>query len=111
MEASAWVSVGSPLVALVGMLVYLNRVVASGALVPRATVDFMRELYEARLQSKADERDRAIEVARAATELNKALVPQVEAVAAGQETIVALVQALPRPAPPAQTGGTDVRVG
>lgn len=94
-EIPAWLGAASPSAALVLVVVVVFRLVASGAWVPRATVELVQSVADARLK----DRDEVIADLRTADalhqEANASNTESLATLVVGQETTLALLRALP----------------
>ena len=92
-DVPSWLGTLSPL----GALVLIMILIARGDLVPKSTVTFMREVLGGQL-ADAREAAAAEKIARTTQqEINAEHAEAIHALAEGQETIVAFIQAMPRP--------------
>lgn len=94
-----WVGVSSPFVALLGVIIFYQRKIGRGDLVPRQTVDLIVSVLDARLGDAHEQRDDALQVAAEERRTNEANSDAIEKIATSQQTILTIVQAIPRPTP------------
>lgn len=96
-DLPAWLGTATPITALVVVLIYLIRGVRDGAWVPRATVDLLTAMHEKRVQEKAEEAAAERLARTTQQEIAAEQAEQIAALVQGQETIVRIISALPRP--------------
>ena len=92
-----WIGVSSPFVALLGVVIFYQRKIGRGDLVPRQTVDLIVTVLEARLDDAHEQRDDALSVAAEERKVSEANAEAIEQIATSQQTILTIVQAMPRP--------------
>lgn len=92
-DLPAWLGTATPL----GVLLLIVILIARGTLVPRSTVDLMRSLHDERLRDKAEEAAAERLARTTQQEIAAEQAEQIAALVQGQETIVRIIEALPRP--------------
>lgn len=92
-DLPAWLGTATPL----GALLLIVILIARGTLVPRSTVDLMRSLHDERLKDKTEEAAAERLARTTQQEIAAEQAEQIAALVRGQETIVRIIEALPRP--------------